>query len=246
MKPTTIASLLAGALGAEIVWLQRDLPPPEEATFVEFEGQIAEINFSSLTSKDSYGVHSKKHKNDWRPYNGVHQSGIFTWTAIDGKQPEIMKFLAKDPAMFKRLCEQNRYVTRRQLIYVNDDFHKISSEIYSGSRKEVSLPGFDGEELAVIVDNVDLNISDNISAWDGHLANEPDSTVQASSDGAELLHIEVHLKGRQVRYEARESDEWIIQEIDLKALNESNQLHTAQVIKEEILPRNPYRVLATR
>lgn len=172
-----------------------------------------------------------------RPYAAVHQAGHFEWTAIDGKQPEVIRFLATDPEMFKRLCQQNSYVTRRQFVYADEEFNQISQEIIQGNRRSIELPSFDGERFSIIVENVDLELSDGISAWNGILEGHPDSTVQASTENGSLIHIDVLYDDCQVRYEARERNEWIINEIDLLALRESNQRITANTsISQVALP----------
>lgn len=232
MKIPLLFAISLGAFGAELAWDY--LPLPEKAKNSEpFDDQIVEINFSDNNSAlNSWAFADDFWNNPRKPYRGVHRAGLYEWTAVDAKQPEIIQFLATDREMFKRLCEQNRYVIRRQFVYVSPKFDQVTEEINAGTRSELKLPGFDGEQLSVIVDNVDIGLAGGIAAWDGHLLSEPESIVQASAGSAELPYIEIHREGRQLRYEMREANQWIIQEFDLKALAESNSDHMASKKKK--------------
>ena len=218
---------ISGAFCAQLIW--QFFPPSHEG---KREEQV-NLHFEEidLSQKDSHyanhllAAHTEQpSENAWAkqkiPFHGIHRAGFFTWTAIDGKKPDVMHYLATDPEMLRRLYLQNEYVLRRQFVFVDPAFHVRTEEILHGLRKEVKLPGFDGEQLAVKVKEVDRNLEGGVSAWSGHLVDSPETLVQMSSIGPEI-HIGIHMKDRLVRYESRDIDQWIIQEVDLNALRES-------------------------
>jgi len=232
--------LLFAASGVLCALMVPRLTSTEEvnlAEFNEFELMAEEIDFSNdskvkelrfiFPSDDSTDAVSE------RLYKGVHSAGHFTWTAVDGRKPEIIKHLGTTSEMRKRLYRQNRYVTRRQFVYIAPSFDKVIQQVHRGERSQITLPGFDGEQLRVTLNQVEDEPHLNRSVWRGHLTGNPNAPVEASVNGSDL-RIGIQLSDDVlVRYEPRNPGEWIINEDDLKAFH--GHQHKAQKVINGVL-----------
>ncbi len=124
-------------------------------------------------------------KMETQPFPVSQRSANFAWTSADGTDPKNMKQLANNRENYNQMATQNQWVTKRQLVYLPDNFAQTTQGIYDGSVKEFTLPGFDGEELRVKVGEVVITEPDQRTTgyFYGYLANEPKTVIYASSVG---------------------------------------------------------------
>jgi len=232
MKKKTIFISAAASLGFGAIWFFITKMPvgnswseePVKSDVV----RIDSVNKAEFQDGDRYEGGSLKPEFYWdrpaRPFPVSHKSSNYEWTSEDGRDPAVMRKYSNNPEMLERLVSENEYVPRRQLIYLPENFAEIAQDIYDGKQKEFILPGFDGDEFTVVVtqvepDLVPLEGSGPLSgSWKGHLKDDPTAEVFASSD-SNYWSVVLDSDSRQYEYENRELGEWILQELDLEAMN---------------------------
>ena len=157
-----------------------------------------------------------------QPFPVILQRGDFSWTEVDGKSEETMALLANNEDMLQALRDENAYVKRRQLIYVDSEiFDSKRDQILDGSLKALTLPGFDGQELKVEIDLADRvayeNVEDpNGGFFGGRIIDQPDSQVMVGTAG-DSYTIQVFDGENLYHYDSREKGELILSEIDQEA-----------------------------
>ena len=215
-------SVLLGGLGALVV----PLPSSKEGAGQPIAYEFPDLDFSAPASLSEIGKPpliefsaDPEKENRWartaRPYDGVFRKSFFTWTAIDGKNPRVMHSLATDEEMLRRLYEEDSYVRKRQLVYLDASFSQALQEVADGLEKTLELPDLDGQTFTVRIEEVAV-----LGPEDLHLS----GTVE----GAKMSLVQLGLTTRGVaisvfdgqrllRYQDRQEDAWILNEIDQEA-----------------------------
>ena len=155
-----------------------------------------------------------------QPFEPVKTNAGFSWTAEDGRQPEIIRKLSTNPEMASALEEENTFTSRRQLIYAPADFGEKAQKIYSGEATEITLPGFDGETFKVSIDHITPIDTLNVSgSFTGKIEGATESVVVAASDN-DIWSIGIDIDGKHYQIQSRSQGEWIINDVDLHKANQ--------------------------
>lgn len=155
-----------------------------------------------------------------RPFPVSIKSANYEWTDVDGRDPAIMKQIANNAVMLESLETDNLYITKRQLIYVPEEFKQVAQGIYDGEVTEFPLPGFDGAEIPVVVtqfenmENQSEHDGPLTGAWSGYLKDDPSISVFAGSQN-NYWTINYVQDGVRYEYNNREEGEWILADINL-------------------------------
>jgi len=152
-----------------------------------------------------------------RPFGVTRTSETCEWTGEDGKDTNVIRRLAHNELEYQRMVEENNRIQRRQLVYRKDTAAAVMQRArFTGERvTQLTLPGFDGQELQFVVQRADLEASKQVGTFAGHLAGRPDSLVTlAYKFGREAFTVmspddAIYLQGHP-----RESGEIILTSFD--------------------------------
>src|SRR5258708_1112503 len=114
-----------------------------------------------------------------RPFAVVRESTNHQWTGEDGRDTNVIQRLAHNELQYQRMMEENNRLKRRQLVYRKDPTAAVMqrSRLSSEPVKQLTLPGFDGQELQFAINRADLEPSWQSGNFTGRLANQPNSMV---------------------------------------------------------------------
>ncbi len=182
-----------------------------DVTEIQEEGDHFDPNYDPI----------KYWERELRPFPVGKTSTNYQWADVDGKDPAIMKQIANNPVMLESLEIENQYISKRQIIYIPEEFKQVAQGIYNGQVSEFPLPGFDGEEISVVVTQFENMEGENIDdgpltgAWSGHLKNDPNTLIFAGSQN-NYWTINYQKDGIRYTYQNREEGEWILTDINTK------------------------------
>ena len=159
-----------------------------------------------------------------KPFAVTKSTENFQWTDEDGRSPEVMAQLANNSLMLEDLERRNAFVNDRKLLYVSEEFGPKAHEIFHGNRDELILPGPDGKEFRVkvnqfVADETGEN-AHTTGAFSGQIVGQPNSYIEAGAQ-EDFWSISITTNDNKV-YEilTREQGEWIFSEIDPAARQE--------------------------
>jgi hypothetical protein len=89
-----------------------------------------------------------------RPFPVVKSSATHEWTAEDGRTDAAIRALAHNALEEENLKRANAWTKRRQLVYRKETLAQILPDLQNGTRKQITVPGFDGKEYVVDVQKV--------------------------------------------------------------------------------------------
>ncbi|MGC3956745.1 MAG: hypothetical protein QM813_01905 [Verrucomicrobiota bacterium] len=147
------------------------------------------------------------------------QTSSHEWTAADGMTRETIQQIAHNEMEERRLLEENARIKRRQLVYRKDTAAAVlqRARLSGEPVRQLTIPGFDGQELQVTVERADLEPSWQSGTFTGRLADKPNSLVTlAFKFGREAFTVlspedSIYLQGQP-----RESGEIILPALTLK------------------------------
>jgi hypothetical protein len=114
-----------------------------------------------------------------RPLPVAYESPSIQWTLADGKDTNVIRRLAHNELEYQRMVEENSRIKRRQLVYRKDTAAAVMerSRLSGEPVKQLTLPGFDGQELQFAIEQADLEPSRQVGTFTGRLVGQPDSLV---------------------------------------------------------------------
>lgn len=151
------------------------------------------------------------------PFAATQTNGGFAWTPEDGRDTNVIRQLAHNELEYQRMVAENNTIFRRQLVYHPDGFTLLAQQaVQSGqSIQQVTVPGLDGQALAVNVTKTDLESGGDRGLIYGKLPDDPNSmvTVAFINDREAFTVVspqdKIYLQG-----EAREPGEIVVKSID--------------------------------
>ena len=151
------------------------------------------------------------------PFKEVKSAGGFSWTAEDGKDTNIIRELAHNELEYQRMVNENGTIYRRQLVYHPAGFTLQAQHAAQSGQgiQQLTLPGLDGQELAVAVTKTDFESGGDKGLVYGTLAGDPDSMVTvAFINGWESFTVVSRRIQVFLHAEAREPGEMVVKQID--------------------------------
>jgi hypothetical protein len=114
-----------------------------------------------------------------RPFPVAQESSNVQWTLADGKDTNVIRQLAHNDLEYARMVEENPRILRRQLVYRKDTAAAVMQRARASGEavKQLTLPGFDGQEIQFQIDRADLEPSQQSGTFTGQLPNRPNSMV---------------------------------------------------------------------
>lgn len=152
-----------------------------------------------------------------RPLPVAIESTNFQWAAADAKATNVIRQLAHNELEYQRMVDENQRIERRQLVYCKDTAAAIveRSRASGVSIKQLTLPGFDGQELQFTIDRADLEQSKQAGTFTGRLVNRPNSLVTLAFQlGREAFTVVSPEDGLYLQAFPREPGEMILTSFD--------------------------------
>jgi len=153
----------------------------------------------------------------------THDGGGYQWSDRDLMSEEaIATYLAKTPEMYERLCEENNWTVRRQLVYVQEEMStRLEGLFKAQGTSQIDFPLMDGERVSLELnpENVEdlAHLSEEGAEMTiGSLTTQTAdgwSVIAACFDDHWVLEMN-HESGRKLMVDTRIKDEWVISEID--------------------------------
>jgi hypothetical protein len=148
-----------------------------------------------------------------RPFAAVKETAMHQWTDENGRDTNIIRQLAHNEPEYQRMVDENSHIQRRQLVYRNDTAAAVMQRARLSGKpvEQLTIPGFDGQELQVTVERADLEPSKQAGTFTGRLANQPNSMVTlAFKFGREAFTVLSPDDGTYLQAHPREPGELII------------------------------------
>lgn len=103
----------------------------------------------------------------------------YQWVAADATDTNVIRRLAHNELEYRRMVDENERIIRRQLIYNQNPAAAVMqrARLSGEAVTQLTLPGFDGQELAFRIQRADLEPSQQGGTFSGHLADRPTSLV---------------------------------------------------------------------
>jgi hypothetical protein len=152
-----------------------------------------------------------------RPFAVVKETARHQWTDENGRDTNIIRQLAHNELEYQRMVDENARIKRRQLVYRNDTAATVMqrARLSGGPVKQLTLPGFDGQELQFEIQRADLEPSKQSGTFTGQLAGKPGSMVTlAFKFGREAFTVLSPDDGTYLQAHPREPGELIITSFD--------------------------------
>lgn len=152
-----------------------------------------------------------------RPFAVAQESATCQWTAEDGRDTNVIRRLAHNELEYKRMVEENDRIKRRQLVYRKDTAAAVMQRARASGEpvKQLTLPGFDGQEIQFQIDRADLEPSQQSGTFTGQLPNRPNSMITlAFKFGREAFTILSPDDGLFLQAHPREPGELILTSFD--------------------------------
>ncbi len=165
-----------------------------------------------------------------KPFPIAHQTEQFSWADADGLDPTVVRQLTRYPEHEEVLLEQRVITKRRQLVYLPSDFTETTDKLYRGELLEVTIPGFDGEEFIVKLDEaVEPEIYEDdptvMGTFTGSIFRKDGTPLGVSASAAIVdghWSLGFDYNGGRYVYENRGdfNDEWIISELEVAKIDD--------------------------
>lgn len=130
---------------------------------------------------------------------------------------ETIQQIAHNEMEERRLWEENARIKRRQLVYRKDTAAAVlqRARLNGEAVQQLTIPGFDGQELQVAIDRADLEPSWQAGTFTGRLAGQPNSLVTlAFKFGREAFTVISPDDGTYLQAHPREPGELILTSFD--------------------------------
>jgi hypothetical protein len=149
-----------------------------------------------------------------RPFRVAKSSRTHEWTAEDGRSEAAIRALAHNPLEEENYKNENKWIERRQLVYRKEKVVDFLPELESGARKEITVPGFDGEEFTIDISKVKRFSSGSFGIL-GTVRGYPDSSFSLGSD-QDREAMTLSIPSKKIRYEItpRETYEVVVSQIN--------------------------------
>lgn len=152
-----------------------------------------------------------------RPLSSARASAAHEWTAEDATAPETIAKIAHNRSEFVRLVQENSRIERRQLVYRKEPawvlVERAKGEGAPLSR--LTLPGLDGQEVVMEIENADLSDSGLSGSFHGRVAGRGDSLATLAFDrGREAFTVVSPSDGIYLQGDPREPGEIIVASFD--------------------------------
>ncbi|HZJ15294.1 MAG TPA: hypothetical protein VFD27_09605, partial [Chthoniobacteraceae bacterium] len=147
----------------------------------------------------------------------AHESGTNQWTAEDGRDPNAILNLAHNDLEVQRLMDENARINRRQLVYRKEPAWVLVERAKATGEplRKLTLPAFDGQEVAVEVTRAELAPSGLSGTFAGRLAGRGQSLVTlAFNQGREAFTVVSPEDGTFLQGHPREPGEIILTSFD--------------------------------
>lgn len=151
------------------------------------------------------------------PFPAVLQTDHYGWTTNDGRNPQFMRALAHNEAEYARMLNENNTIYRRELVYQKNPFSLAAQRAVHSSEpiSHLTLPGLDGQELAVDVTKSEIESGGDRGTITGKLAGRGDSmVVVAFAGGREGFTVISPEDSLYLHAEPREPGEIVVKSID--------------------------------
>ena len=113
-----------------------------------------------------------------RPFAVTQTNGNWLWTAENAMDSNVLRQLAHNDLEYERLLAENETIFRRQLVYHESAFSLQAQAARLGQPvTSASLPGLDGQLLAVEVRRAELEAGGDRGVFSGKLAGRENSLV---------------------------------------------------------------------
>jgi len=152
-----------------------------------------------------------------RPFPPTIERATHGWTAEDGRDLNVIAQLAHNNLEYARMVDENDRIQRRQLVYRAKPTAAVvqDSKLSGAPMTRLTLPGLDGREIDVEIQNADLNPSGQQGMFTGRIAGQPDSMVTlAFKGGREAFTVLSPSEGLFLQADPREPGELIVKQID--------------------------------
>lgn len=172
-----------------------------------------------------------------RPFPVARESASFQWTSEDAMDTNVIRQLAHNDREYQRMVEENRRIQRRQLVYIRNTTASVMEQSRASGEpvKQLTLPGFDGQELPFAVERADVEFSKQSGTLTGRLANRPGSLVTlAFQFGREAFTVVSPADGIYLQAFPREPGQLILTSFDPEtylALPEGEPIKTTNTFK---------------
>jgi hypothetical protein len=124
---------------------------------------------------------------DWfqrRPFAVFQTNGNWQWTAENAMDSNVLRHLAHNDLEYERLLAENETIFRRQLVYHQGAFSLQAQAARLGQPvTSATLPGLDGQLLAVDVRRAELEAGGDRGVFSGKLAGRENSLVTITFQG---------------------------------------------------------------
>jgi hypothetical protein len=220
LKPQlTIGLLILAIAVVGFLASRRPAPPaPPAASALKVPGQTGATNVNANARPTSgSGVSPNSPDFRLRPFPVASESARTQWTSADGKDTNVIRQLAHNELEYRRMVEENPRIQRRQLVYSKDPTAALlqRSRLSGEPVKELTVPGFDGQELPFVINRADLEPSRQAGTFTGHLPDRPNSMVTLSFKfGREAFTVLSPDDGIYLQAWPRESGEIILTSFD--------------------------------
>lgn len=152
-----------------------------------------------------------------RPFAVAKETATHQWTTEDARDTNVIRRLAHNDLEYQRMAEENARIQRRQLVYRKDTAAAVMQRARASGEtvKQLTLPGFDGQELQFTIDRADLAPSWQSGTFTGRLAGKLNSMVTvAFKFGRESFTVLSPDDGIYLQAWPREPGELIITSFD--------------------------------
>lgn len=152
-----------------------------------------------------------------RPLAAASASAVHEWTAEDATAPEVIAKISHNRAEFVRLVQENARIQRRQLVYRKEPAW-VLVERAKGAGVPLSvltLPGLDGREVVMEIENADLADSGLSGSFYGRIAGRGDSLATLAFErGRESFTVVSPSDGLYLQGNPREPGEVVVTSFD--------------------------------
>jgi hypothetical protein len=161
------------------------------------------------------------------PFPVTIRNSRHEWTQVDARSPKTINQLAHNDFEHIRLTREAAWVERRELVYRKETFRALAEAALARGEPlvEITLPGFNGEEFAVSINEWKVTTNDDgeKEGWlTGHLMDDPEAEVSLNFHGnREVGSVSSPSFGLHLRYDPREDGQIMVNRINLKAQNEA-------------------------
>ena len=208
--------ILAGAL-AVVFWRNQHRTAPVPTNAVAAAPPVTKTNVPAFNVVATAGVPTSSASFKLRPFAVAKETMTHQWTTEDARDTNVIRRLAHNDLEYQRMAEENARIQRRQLVYRKDTAAAVMQRARASGEtvKQLTLPGFDGQELQFTIDRADLAPSWQSGTFTGRLAGKLNSMVTvAFKFGRESFTVLSPDDGIYLQAWPREPGELIITSFD--------------------------------